>query len=254
MVTATFRFYRELNEFLARPHRERAFATACPNAATVKHMVEALGVPHTEVQSILHNGQPGEFDTPLAEGDVVDVYPASMADMPHAAMHALRPPLAGVELRFVADAHLGALAQLLRLAGFDTRYDNNFADEEIERLAHVEDRVVLTRDRELLKRRSVVHGCYVRALQPDLQFREIATRLGFAPDVRPFRLCLACNAPLRPAFEADLDDRVPEGVRERYSRFVTCDVCRRVFWEGSHWRRMRALMDGVTHAAPAPGA
>jgi uncharacterized protein len=243
MVTATFRFYRELNEFLARPQRERAFASACPSAATVKHMIEALGVPHTEVASILQNGEPAVFDAPLAEGDQIDVYPAS-ASPP--GVPPLRPPLGCGELRFVADAHLGALAQLLRLAGFDTRYDNNFADEEVERLGRDEHRVVLTRDRELLKRRSVVHGCYVRALQPDLQFREVALRLALATSVRPFRLCLTCNAPLRAAREADLEGRVPEGVRERHTRFVTCDVCRRVFWEGSHWRRMRARIDALS--------
>lgn len=246
MVTATFRFYRELNEFLARPQRERAFASTCADAATLKHVIEALGVPHTEVACILRNGRPAHFDTPLAEGDRIEVYPASAES---SCTEPLRPPLERSEIRFVADAHLGALAQLLRLAGFDTRYDNNFADEEIERLAREENRVVLTRDRELLKRRTVVHGCYVRALQPDLQFREIATRLGLASSVRPFRLCLACNAPLRPADTAELNGRVPEGVRERHTRFATCDICGRVFWEGSHWRRMRARIDALS--APA---
>ena len=108
---------------------------------------------------------------------------------------------------------------------------------------------MLTRDRELLKRRTVVHGCYVRALQADAQLREIAERLDLAPHVRAFRLCLMCNAPLRPAHCRDeLDGRVPEGVRERHTRFVTCDVCRRVFWEGSHWQRMRERIDALADA------
>jgi uncharacterized protein len=118
--------------------------------------------------------------------------------------------------------------------------------------------VVLTRDRELLKRRTLVHGCYVRALQPDAQWREVATRLGLAQHVRPFRLCLMCNAPLRRASSDEVSDRVPEGVLERHARFVTCDVCRRVFWEGSHWKRMRArieeLMDGAPGNPPVPAS
>jgi uncharacterized protein with PIN domain len=213
-------------------------------------MIEALGVPHTEVELILQNGEPAGFDAPIAEGDSIGVYPK------HAVPHGmetgallLRPPLRGAGLRFIADAHLGALAQLLRLAGFDTRYDNNFPDDEIEQLALDEHRVVLTRDRELLKRRSVVHGCYVRALQGDAQYREIADRLDLAPHVRAFRLCLMCNAPLRPAHPHDLDGRVPEGVRERHTRFVTCDVCRRVFWEGTHWKRMRERIDALADAS-----
>jgi uncharacterized protein with PIN domain len=250
MVHAHFRFHHELNEFLARPQREKAFVCACAKGSSTKHMIEALGVPHTEVELILRNGEPAGFDAPIADGDSIGVYPkhAAPRGMETGAL-LLRPPLRGAGLRFIADAHLGALAQLLRLAGFDTRYDNNFPDDEIERLALDEHRVVLTRDRELLKRRSVVHGCYVRALQGDAQYREIADRLNLAPHVRAFRLCLMCNAPLRPAHPHDLDGRVPEGVRERHTRFVTCDVCRRVFWEGTHWKRMRERIDALADAS-----
>jgi uncharacterized protein with PIN domain len=258
MTTATFRFHRELNEFLARPQREQAFACVCPVASSIKHMIEALGVPHTEVALILRNGLPDGFDTPVADADFIDIYPPRMMPRALEIVHPLRAPLRLETLRFIADAHLGGLTQLLRLAGFDTRYDNHFPDDEIEQLALAEDRVVLTRDRELLKRRSLVHGCYVRTLQPDAQWREVATRLGLAQHVRPFRLCLMCNAPLRRASADEVSDRVPEGVLERHARFVTCDVCRRVFWEGSHWKRMRArieeLMDGAPGNPPVPAS
>jgi uncharacterized protein with PIN domain len=256
MTTATFRFHRELNEFLARAQRDRAFACGCPAASTTKHMIEALGVPHTEVALILRNGAPARFDEAIEESDFIDVYPVGAVSPSHDTAHLLRAPLRLETLRFIADAHLGALAQRLRLAGFDTRYDNHFPDDEIEQLALDEHRVVLTRDRELLKRRTLVHGCYVRALQPDAQWREVAARLGLAQHVRPFRLCLMCNAPLRRASADEVSDRVPEGVLERHTRFVTCDVCRRVFWEGSHWKRMRAriedLMDGEAGTRSAP--
>ena len=258
MTTATFRFHRELNEFLARPQREQVFACVCPVASTTKHMIEALGVPHTEIALILRNGLPAGFDTLMEDADFIDVYPPGVMPRALEIVHPLRAPLRLESLRFIADAHLGGLAQLLRLAGFDTRYDNHFPDDEIEQLALAEHRVVLTRDRELLKRRSLVHGCYVRTLQPDAQWREVATRLGLAQHVRPFRLCLMCNAPLRRASADEVIDRVPEGVLERHARFVTCDVCRRVFWEGSHWRRMRArieeLMEGAPGNPPVPAS
>ncbi|WP_044042182.1 Mut7-C RNAse domain-containing protein [Caballeronia insecticola] len=249
MLEARFHFHRELNDFLARPLRGHAFACACAKTSTTKHMIEALGVPHTEVALIVKNGRPVGFDAQIAPDDVIDVYPAhhAPAALAHGAL-LLRPPLHAAGLRFIADAHLGGLAQLLRLAGFDTRYDNNFPDDEIEQLAHDETRVVLTRDRELLKRRTVLHGAYVRALQPDEQWREVAVRFDLASHVRAFRLCLMCNAPLRRAAPNEIDGRVPEGVRERHARFVTCDVCRRVFWEGSHWRRMRARIDALADA------
>ncbi|MFX1763652.1 Mut7-C RNAse domain-containing protein [Paraburkholderia sp. A1RI-2L] len=243
MVTATFRFYEELNDFLARPLRRRAFSCACARDATAKHMIEALGVPHTEVELILVNGESVGFDHPLADGDRVAVYPKFEALDIRPLLRVRASPLR--ELRFIADAHLGGLAQLLRLVGFDTLYDNHFADDAIESLALTEHRIVLTRDRELLKRRSITHGCYVRALKPRAQLHELFERLDLAASVRPFRLCLACNAPLRHIARAEVRSRVPAGVFERHTRFVTCDVCERVFWEGSHWQRMRALIDEV---------
>ncbi|HEY1611179.1 MAG TPA: Mut7-C RNAse domain-containing protein, partial [Paraburkholderia sp.] len=127
--------------------------------------------------------------------------------------------------------------------------DNHYPDADIEALAAEQQRIVLTRDRELLKRRTITHGCYVRALKPHAQLREVFDRLDLAASARPFRLCLACNAPLRPLARDEARGRVPEGVFERHDRFATCDVCRRVFWEGSHWKRMRAVIDAVTNPA-----
>ena len=250
MVTATFRFYEELNDFLARPLRRQSFSCECARAASAKHMIEALGVPHTEVELILVNGESVGFDHPLQEGDRVAVYPKFEALDIQPLLRVRERPLRVV--RFVADAHLGGLAQLLRLAGFDTLYDNHYADSHIESIASDEGRIVLTRDRELLKRRTITHGCYFRALKPEVQLREIFDRLDLARSARPFRLCLTCNAPLRRIAKDEAIGRAPEGVLERHAQFVTCDVCRRVFWEGTHWRRMRALMDSVTNAeAPA---
>src|ERR1700743_187623 len=126
MVTATFRFYEELNDFLARPLRRQSFSCACARDATAKHMIEALGVPHTEVELILVNGESVGFDHPLKEGDRVAVYPQFEALDSRPLRRVRERPLRVT--RFIADAHLGGLAQLLRLAGFDTLYDNHYAD------------------------------------------------------------------------------------------------------------------------------
>ena len=110
------------------------------------------------------------------------------------------------------------------------------------------------RDRELLKRRAVVRGCYLHALQPADQLRELFERLDLAPHMRPFRLCLRCNAPLHPLDATAAAPRVPAGIMRRHRRFAACDVCRRVFWEGSHWRRMCAVVDAMrtTQLPPPP--
>jgi uncharacterized protein len=245
MVTATFRFYEELNDFLAPARRRREFSVPCARAATTKHMIEALGVPHTEVELILLNGASVGFGTLLREGDRVAVYPKFEAFDITPLLRVREQPLR--DMRFVADAHLGSLAHLLRMMGFDTLYDNGFADDEIERIAAAHGRIVLTRDRDLLKRRSITHGCYVRALRPQQQLREVFERLDLARSARPFTLCPGCNAALHAVAKAQVEHRLPPGVRELYHRFSTCGVCGRVFWEGAHWQRVRALVE-----LPAP--
>ena len=231
MVTATFRFFGELNDFLARERRGAAFATPCARAATAKHMIEALGVPHTEVGRLLVNGAPGGLERLLEEGDDLAVYPPSE-----------RAP-AGIA--FVADAHLGGLARLLRMAGFDTLYDNGYRDEQIVAIAGREGRTVLTRDRELLKRREVGHGCYLHTIRPEEQLRELFARLQLGGAARPFTRCLHCNLPLRPVPKAEVAARLPPSVRTQHEEFTCCDACGRVFWRGSHHRRMLAMLGGA---------
>lgn len=231
MVQARFRFFEELNDFLPRERREVAFATPCARAATTKHMIEALGVPHTEVGCLLVNGEAAGLERMLEEGDEVAVYPQRS----HAAS----------AIRFVADAHLGGLARLLRMAGFDTLYDNGYQDEEIVAIAGREGRTVLTRDRELLKRRELEQGCYLHTIRPEAQLRELFGRLGLAALARPFTLCLHCNLPLRPVDKAAVLERLPESVREQHTEFTTCEACGRVFWKGSHHKRMLAMLAGA---------
>lgn len=247
MVTAAFRFYAELNDFLPSERRQREFSATCAQAASVKHAIEALGVPHTEVELILVNGESAGFERQVSEGDRVAVYPQfealDITPLLRVREHPLRAP------RFIADAHLGGLARLLRMSGFDTLYRNDYADREIADLTVREGRILLTRDRELLKLRQITHGCYVHALEPARQLREIIERLDLARSIRPFTLCLACNAPLRPIDKAEIFDRLPASVQASHDCFTTCEVCGRVYWPGSHWRRMRDVISAACGGA-----
>jgi len=247
MVSATFRFYDQLGEFLPRERRGREFHAPCAREATVKHMIEALGVPHTEVELVLVNGESSGFERLLREGDRVAAYPA-FGQLDVGALQRLRS-WPQERLRFVADAHLGGLARLLRMAGYDTLYDNHYRDDDIERIAREEARVLLTRDRELLKRRTVELGCYLHALKPEEQLRELFARLRLGPGMRPFSLCLHCNLPLRSVDKAQVLERLPPRVAATHEEFTTCEHCGRVYWKGSHHARMCALLAGV--AAPA---
>jgi uncharacterized protein len=197
-----------------------------------KHMIEALGVPHTEVELVLVNGESVGFERRAADGDRVAAYPKFETLDITPLLRVRERPLR--RIRFVADAHLGGLAHLLRMTGFDTLYDKDFHDDEIERLAHDEGRTVLTRDRELLKRRTITHGCYVCALRSEAQLREVFDRLDLARSARPFTRCLSCSAPLQPVDKAQVAARLQPRVRARHERFSTCPGCARIFWGGTH--------------------
>jgi uncharacterized protein with PIN domain/sulfur carrier protein ThiS len=241
MAQATFRFYEELNDFLAPRHRWHDFDRSCARAATVRHEIEALGVPHTEVELVLVNGESVGFERIIRDGDRIAVYPKfetfDVSPLLRVREAPLRTP------RFVADAHLGGLARLLRLTGFDTVYDNAIHDDDVERLCVEEERIVLTRDRELLERRTITHGCYVRSLRPEPQLREIFARLDLARLARPFSLCLSCNVPLHPVEKTRVEAQLPPSVHARHERFSCCDACGRVFREGTHRRRLRGIVD-----------
>jgi uncharacterized protein with PIN domain len=247
MGVARLRFYEELNDFLASARRKREFDYAFARAATVKNAIEAVGVPHTEVELILVDGRSVDFSYRLRDGDRVSVYPMFEAFDVAPLLRVRERPLR--DTRFVADAHLGGLARLLRMAGFDTLHDNAYADEAVRLIAAAESRVILTRDRALLMCRDVTHGCYVRALKPSAQLAEVVERLQLAARMAPLTLCLHCNLPLAEISKDEVEDRLPETVAQTYERFRTCSGCRRIYWEGSHWRRMRELLARV--APPA---
>jgi uncharacterized protein len=227
-MRALFHFQSQLWMFLERARRGRAFEYDCARAATLKNAIEALGVPHTEVGAVRVNGEPATLQRIVREGDRIEVETAKSGSDP--------------DLRFVADAHLGGLARFLRMLGFDTLHRNAYSDEEIRLLAETEGRVVLTRDRELLKCREIARGAYVHALKPEAQLREVAERYGLEAHARPFTLCLACNLPLQPLDRDAVAARVPAAVLELHDSFVGCPGCNGVFWPGSHYGRMLSVL------------
>jgi len=238
MAAATFRFYAQLNDLLPREWRGRAVAHVFRAPASIKDRIEAHGVPHTEVVAILVGGAAVGFDYPLRDGDEADVYPCSVA--PSTAV-ALRPPYP--RGRFVLDQHLGRLAAYLRLLGLDCVHRPHFPDEDLARVSVDDHRILLSRDKRLLMRRSVVHGGFVRATDPMEQVPEVLHRFGAPETIAPFSRCMACNGVLRPAGLEQVEDRLLPDTWAYYREFRECPDCRRVFWEGSHVRRMRAWVE-----------
>lgn len=246
--TTYFRFYAELNDFLPPERRQRTFAHEIRGQPAVKDTIEALGVPHTEVDLILINGQSVGFDAQVQAGDRVAVYPVfeSLDIGPVTRLRAapLRRPA------FVLDVHLGKLARLLRMLGFDARYHNDLSDPELVEIALRERRIILTRDVGLLKRGEVTHGYWVRSTAPMAQAREVVQRFDLRDRAAPFTRCIACNGELAPVDKAAVRSQLPPRVAEAHETFQQCRRCGKVYWRGSHYEQLRVK---ARHILTPPG-
>jgi hypothetical protein len=239
---ASFRFYAELNDFLPPERRMVSFDHEFQRPGSVKDMVEAIGVPHTEVDLILVNGESVDFSYLVQGGDRISVYPV-FESLDITSLLRVRPePLR--RIRFVLDTHLGRLAAYLRLMGFDSLYRNDYSDQELAEISRGERRILLTRDRGLLKRSQVTHGYCVRATAPKEQLVEVFQRFDLSGSAQPFRRCLRCNGLLQAVPREAVGHLLP-AVTGDYERFAQCETCGQVYWPGLHYRRMRQLVDSV---------
>jgi uncharacterized protein with PIN domain len=250
MKQAFVRFYAQLNDFLPPWRRRRTTPCSFVVSGSVKDMIESLGVPHTEVDVILANGEPVDFSYRVQNGDKISVYPVfqslEISPLAHLRPHAL------CELGFVADANLGRLAAYLRMLGFDTLYRADYRDEELARIAADEGRIVLTRDRGLLKRSVVTRGYCVREADPARQVVEVLQRFDLIASISAFRRCIHCNAVLQPTEKESVSDRLMPQTKRYYDEFYICPQCDRIYWKGSHYRRMLRFIESVISRTNAP--
>jgi uncharacterized protein with PIN domain len=239
---AEFRFYGGLNDFLPPARRQLTIPYRFLGRPGIKDSIEALGIPHPEVELIIVNGRAVGFDYPLADGDRVAVYPLfgslELGDQP-----ALREKIGSVP-RFVLDVNLGKLARRLRLMGLDSLYRNDYRDADIAEIAAGEQRIVLTRDRRLLHAKKITHGYWVRAVEVGQQVEEVTRRFALDRLHRPFTRCLVCNGRLSPVAKTEVLAQLEPKTRLYYEDFYRCDACGKVYWDGSHVDDMKRRFVG----------
>lgn len=241
--TAWFRFYEELNDFLPAAGRKRDFPYSFYGNPSVKDAIEAIGIPHVEVDMIIANGAPVDFSFRLSDGDHVSVYP--VFESLYIGATPLRPkPLR--KTKFILDVHLGRLAKYLRMCGFDSLFEARSTDAEIVEISVREKRIILTRDRGLLKNKLVTHGYWIRSSVAKEQLSEVLERFDLKNDLNPFTRCMECNGELIPVPKEEVAGTLLPQTKEHFNDYMICTLCSKVYWEGSHYENMRKFITEIT--------
>ena len=237
------RFYEELNDFLSPQFRKKSFRHDFKGRVSVKDLIESLGVPHTEIDLILVNGESVNFNYLIQHEDEISVYPV-FEKIDIAGLSKIRAePLR--HIKFVADIHLGKLAKYLRILGFDVLYENDYSDSNLAQISSNEHRILLTRDRGLLKRRIVDYGHFVRHVQPLKQLQEIIDWLDLKRLIKPFYRCIRCNGVLADVDKSEIEDQLLPKTKQYYHQFKQCPDCKHIYWKGSHYLRMKKIIESV---------
>jgi uncharacterized protein with PIN domain len=224
-------FALELHLFVPQARRTGATRVTTDGVSTLGHVVESLGVPLTEVGTLMVDGRAVSPAHVPAADETVRV---GAVERPQ--------KVPGAPLRFLLDVHLGTLARRLRLLGVDTAYEStDIGDPALAARSAAEKRVMLSRDRGLLRRRELWAGAYVYSTRPDEQLRDVLDR--FAPELRPWTRCTACNGLLREASKEEVADQLKHGTQRSYDVFAQCTACGRAYWKGAHHEKLVAIVE-----------
>jgi len=244
MNSAYIRFYGQLNDFHSRKamfqETEIGKTIEISVNQSVKDLIESLGVPHCEVDLIIVNGLSVGFDYTVNENDKISVYPEfTVIDIKSLTkLSAILPE----EIKFVTDVHLGKLTKYLRLLGFDTFYENDSTDIQLIEISNSEKRILLTRDVGLLKNNRIIYGYWLRNTDPYKQIYEVVNRFHIKNKTKPFTFCLTCNGKISIIKKEKIIERLEPKTIEFFDEFYICDNCRKIYWKGSHLKKMDVLI------------
>lgn len=236
---ATLTVKGSLNDFLEISEPASAVTIEFELSPSVKDQVESQGIPHTAVQRLEINGIQQNWSYNLCNGDEITLYPYSRDSS--------CAPIFRKPKQFIADVHLGKLANTLRLLGFDTIFNTDWSDKEIIERSNNEQRMILTRDLGLLKDGAAQYGYWIRSTDPDVQITELFQRFELSLFVAPFTRCMKCNGQLQQVDLATVKDDVPAKVQDWHSDYWQCRNCEQVYWQGSHFKQLQQKVEKLVH-------
>ena len=236
-MIVTFHYHGDLPSLLRPQHKNnKKIVIPIDRRTSVKDEIEAAGIPHTEIAAINVNDIAVSFEHILEASSRIDVIPCT-APFDVCAASTLRPqPFHDV--RFLVDANVGKLAKLLRMAGFDTAYHDTLHDKELAEKASTQQRILLTRDRALLKRKNILYGRLIRSRNPADQLIEVMSLFGIREKANPFSRCLECNSLLESIDKPAILHRLEPLTKKYFESFNRCPSCDKIYWAGSHKDKM----------------
>lgn len=240
---AQFRISDGLQIFLSRSLKDQPIWVEFKESQTIKHLAEALGIPHVEIQLVVSNGEIADLADIVADQDQIHIY--AFQDIPEHASD-VSTPEDQLAANFVLDNHLGKLAHYLRMLGFDCLYETNFSDPELAAISANQDRILLTRDRQLLMRKLVQRGYFVRSKQPYDQTVEVVDRFHLSGRISPFRRCLECNHELIAVEKSSIQHRLAPKTKRFFDEFHFCVCCDKIYWKGSHYEKMCQMIENIS--------
>ncbi len=250
MISVNIRFYEELNDFLPTCRQKVEYSLKASAGQSIKDLIESENIPHTEIDMILVNGEAVDFTYRVRDMDRISVYPVfeslDITESSHLRPRPLRNPV------FILDVHLGKLARYMRIAGFDSLYSNSYEDFEISEIASRDGRIVLTRDRGLLKRSIVKRGYWIRSQSPASQLEEIIVKFDPGGRIKPFTTCPSCNGILVKKPKKEIAEKLPEKTALYYNDFSVCSSCGKIYWKGSHFRKINQLLERIRRSTSFP--
>ncbi|MBU1107474.1 MAG: Mut7-C ubiquitin/RNAse domain-containing protein [Candidatus Riflebacteria bacterium] len=244
MINVSIRFYEELNDFIRADCRKKLIERQLNHCTTVKDLIESFGVPHTEVDLILVNGNSADFACRVNDGDIISVYPVFESFDISEVTRLQERPLRN--LQFIADCHLGKLAGKMRLLGLDVEFRNAVSDDELVAAVVNDKKVLLSRDRRLLMRKVIDRGYLIRSQNPDEQVTEVIRRFDLSSQLHPFTRCARCNGILERAEKNAVLHLLEPKTRLYFEVFFQCQACQQVYWQGSHFSAIEEFIKRFT--------
>lgn len=246
MIVAYVRFYEELNDFLPSRLSKKTLKKELLLPTTVKNLVESYGVPHTEVDLILVNGESVSFGQIIVDQDRISVYPVfesfDITSVKHLQVKPLRDPY------FFAEKYLWKLTRLLRLLGINVIYDDTLTNKQVIELIVNSKQILLTRSAQQLMHSIISRGYCIRSDDPFDQTIEVIKRFDLAEQMLPFSRCMLCNGPIVRISKQVAESRLDIKTITYYREYFQCSDCQRFYWKGSHYKQLQRFIDQIKSA------